>query len=77
MAPQTLSPGLRWGLVIGLWVIVLVLLALVVRNAGWVAGWANGLLLTCFGMCGGVIFFSLIAAAIHLSLDTIRGKYPY
>jgi len=77
MPASSLSPGLRWALVIGLWVIVLGLLALAIRNVGWVAGWASGLLLSCFSVCGFVIFFSLIAAAIHLSADTIRGKYPY
>ncbi len=74
---KVLAPAARWALVIGLWVIVLALLGLAVRNAGWLATWAPGLLLTCFGACGAVIAFSLIAAAVHLSIDTIRGHYPY
>ncbi|HUS17637.1 MAG TPA: hypothetical protein VM536_21790 [Chloroflexia bacterium] len=75
--PKSLSPGTRWALVIGLWVVVLALLAFAFRNLGWVGTWASGLLLNCLSVCDISIFFSLIAAAIHLSADTIRGRYPY
>lgn len=75
--PKTFPPAVRWALVIGLWVVLLALLTLAFRNFGWVATWASGLLLTCLTIFGGVIAFSLLAAAIHLSVDTIRGRYPY
>lgn len=73
---KVLAPGMRWALVIGLWVLLAVLLTLAVRNFGWLATWAPGLLYGCFTACGLVIAFSLIAAAIQLSIDTIRGRYP-
>jgi hypothetical protein len=74
--PRTLSPGVRWALVIGLWMVLLALLALAVRNFGWLTTWASGLFLSCLSVCGVIIGFSLIAAAITLSVDTIKGRYP-
>ncbi len=64
-------------LVVGLWVVLLVLLALAVRNLAWLATWLNGLLFGCLFVCGVLIGFSLLAAAVHLSADTLRGRYPY
>jgi len=75
--PRTLSPGVRWALVIGLWIVLVALLAFAVRNFAWVTTWAGGGLLACLTTCGAVIAFSLIAAAAHISADTIRGRYPY
>ncbi|HMA33796.1 MAG TPA: hypothetical protein VKY74_04880 [Chloroflexia bacterium] len=72
-----MAPPVRWALVIGLWIVLLALLGLAFRNFSWVTSWASGLLLSCLSVCGAVIAFSLIAAAIHLSADTIRGRYPY
>ncbi len=74
---KTLAPAARWALVVGLWVLLLVLLTLAIRNFGWLATWTPGLLYACLSVCGVVIAFSLVAAAIHLTIDTIRGRYPY
>lgn len=75
--PKPLSPAARWALVAGLWVVLLGLLVLAVRNFSLLASWAPGLLVNCLSACGLVIAFSLIAAAIHLTSDTVRGRYPY
>lgn len=74
---KSLSPVARSSLVVGLWVVLLGLLALAVRNIGWVATWAHGVLFGCLLVFGVVLVFSLVAAAVHLSVDTIKGRYPY
>lgn len=71
-----LAPAVRWALVIGLWVVLALILTFAVRNFAWLGTWAPGLLYACFSACGLVIAFSLIAAAVHLSVDTIRGRFP-
>jgi hypothetical protein len=76
-SPRNLSQGARWSLVIGLWVILIGLVALAVRNVGWVQSWANGIVFTCIFLFGLLLTFSLVAAAVRLSVDTIQGRYPY
>jgi hypothetical protein len=74
--PAVPSPPVRWALVIGLWIILLVLLGLVITNFGVLAAHLPGLAVGCLSLCGVVIIFSLVAAAISLSADTIRGRFP-
>lgn len=76
-SPGKLSPAVRWGLVIGLWIVLTALFYLGLHNLGWVTSWAHGILLGCLLIFGAVLSFSLVAAAVHLSIDTIRGRYPY
>lgn len=75
--PRTLSSLERTGLVVALWLFLL-LIALVARNNLPVLfSHLPGLGVACFSTCGVVIIFSMLAAAIRISLDVARGKYPY
>ncbi len=76
-SPKKLSPAARWSLVIGLWVVLSALFYFGMCNVAWVTTWAHGILFGCLLVFGLVVAFSLVAAAIHLSVDTIRGRYPY
>jgi hypothetical protein len=62
---------------VALW-LMLLLIALVARNNLPVLfSHLPGLAVACLGTCGLIIAFSMLAAAIHISLDVLRGKYPY
>jgi hypothetical protein len=74
---RTLSTFERAGLVVALW-LVLVLIGLIARNNLPVLfSHLPGLAVVCLGSCAFIIAFSMLAAAIHITLDVIRGKYPY
>jgi hypothetical protein len=74
---RTLSAVERGGLVIALW-LFLVLIALIARNnLPALASHLPGLAVGCLSVCGVVIAFSMLAAAVHISRDVLVGKYPY
>ncbi len=73
---RELSTGARISLVAGLWLLLLVVLYFAVSNLAWVTTWAHGPLLVCLSLIGVVVVFSLVAAAVEISIETIRGRYP-
>jgi len=74
---RSLSGIERAGLVAALW-LFLVLIALVARNNLPVLfSHLPGAGVVCLGLCGVVIAFSMLAGALHITLDVLRGKYPY
>ena len=74
--PPVPGPPLRWALVIGLWLLLLVLLSLGLTSYSWLVAHLPGLLGGCLSLCGIVIVVSLVAGAISLSAATIRGRFP-
>ena len=67
----------RIGLVAILW-LLLVLIALIARNnLPALFSHLPGVAVACLSVCGVIIAFSMLAAAIHITVDVVRGKYPY
>jgi hypothetical protein len=74
---RTLSAFERGGLVAVLW-LVLILIALVARNnLPALASHLPGLAVGCLSVCGLIIAFSMLAAALRITVDLVTGKYPY
>jgi hypothetical protein len=75
--PRTMSPIQRVGLLAFLWVLLAVIALVASNNLPVLFSHLPGVGVGCLGACGVVIAFSMIAGAIHISLDVARGKYPY
>jgi hypothetical protein len=73
---RRLSTGARVSLVAGLWLLLLVVLYFAASNLAWVTTWAHGPLLACLSIIGVVVIFSLVAAAVEISIETLKGRYP-
>jgi hypothetical protein len=74
---RSLSGLERAGLVVALW-LFLALIALVARNNLPVLfSHLPGAGIACLSVCGVIIAFSMLAGALHITLDVLRGKYPY
>jgi hypothetical protein len=76
--PPRLSFAARLVLVLALWLFLLLVLGSAVRNFEWLTSWAGtGLLHACLLLAALVIGFSMLAGAVHISADTLRGRFPY
>ena len=74
---RTLSTTQRAGLIAFLWLLLLLIAFIASNNLPILFSRLPGLGAVCFGACGLIIVFSMLAAAIHISVDEVKGKYPY
>jgi len=74
---RTLSGLERAGLVVALWLFLLLVVLIARNNLPILFSHLPGVGVVCLGLCGLVIAFSMLAGAVHITLDVLRGKYPY
>jgi len=76
--PHRLSFATRLVLVLALWLFLLVVVGSALRNFQWLTSWAGtGLIHACLLLVALVIGFSMLAGAVHISADTLKGRFPY